>query len=127
MKYLLISVVVFLLATACSRDQFHRVSGGSFSVHFAQAGHEKIAERLAVFWKESDLLTGQKQDIGLFRESGSWEVRLISPDPESQINFNERKLLMDLQSKLESDVFENKPVRIVISNDRFEPVYDINE
>ena len=125
-QYLAFILLVFLV-NSCTSEKYHRVTGGEFSVHFTETKHNSAAENLALFWKKNDLLAGKKQDIGLFRKGKTWFVHLVALDPKEPLSFIERKLLLDLQSRLEVEVFKGDPVRILICNDRFESVYDINE
>lgn len=93
---------------------------------FSDQNNLSIATDLAKYWKDNDLITEDKQDIGLFREEGLWIVKLIAVDPKVEMTFSERRLLTELQKELSEKVFRGAPVSVQISNNKFETLYDIN-
>lgn len=121
-----LALILILIFTSCEGNSYHKVSGGEFNVCFSDQNNLSIATDLAQYWKDNDLITEDKQDIGLFREEGLWIVKLIAVDPKVEMTFSERRLLTEFQKELSEKVFKGAPVAVQISNNKFETLYDIN-
>lgn len=78
--------------------------------------------------KDHQLLTEEKQDVQFTSLDGAYRLNLIANDPSTaeQMTFDERKLLLDLQSELRSHL-EIINFQIVLCNKKFEPIYNINQ
>lgn len=127
MKINLIFLAVLLLS-ACGADYGHRVVGDNLTVYFADTKDQDLAENVAVFWRNKDLMTTNKQDLQLVRKPDLYELRIIANEPKKvkDMPFEERKLLLELQNELADSLFK-KPLQLVICNANFEPVYNINQ
>ncbi|MDC3252672.1 hypothetical protein OAU25_00295 [Crocinitomicaceae bacterium] len=120
-------IFCILILTACSQEYGNRVVGGNLSVHFTESKDETIASKLAVFWKENDLISETPQDIQLSRTNQGYRLSIIASnefDPE-QIRFKERKALLELRAMLENEVFLDKHFELVLSDNQFKPILHI--
>lgn len=118
-----------LLFTSCSGDYGNKIIGGELSVFFVNAEDEQLAVDLAKYFKNRNLLSGQKQDVQLVREKDVHIVKVIAVDPKEakSMPLNERKLLLELQKELQDSVFTENSVELVVCNEKFEPIYDLNQ
>lgn len=127
MRYLIFSLFIFLI-TACASDYGHRVSGENLTVYFDNEDDARLAEDVARYWKDYNLITGQKQDLRLVRKKETYQLKLIAINPKEVKNMPalERYQLTELQKDLRDKVFGEKIVQIVLCNDKFESLYNIN-
>lgn len=128
MKIIFYICLAFLLFS-CGDDHGNRVVGDNFTVYFTYKKDQKLAEDIALYFKQNNLISNQKQDIQLTRVNNRFQIRLIATGSSEQVknmSFEERKLLTELQTSLYQNVF-NKPFDMVICNDKFEPIYTLNE
>lgn len=116
--------LLIVLLTACSGDYGHKVVGDNLTVYFTDRNDEKLAEDIAIFWKENQLIATGKQDLQLVRLKEKIELRIIANVPENvkNMSFEERKLLGELERKMQVEIRE-KSLQLVICNDKFEPIY----
>lgn len=116
--------LLFVLLSACSGDYGHKVVGDNLTVYFTDRNDEKLAEDIAVYWKENQLIATGKQDLQLVRSKNKMELRIIAntPDNVKNMSFEERKLLSELERNMQTEVGE-KSLQLVICNDKFEPIY----
>ena len=127
----LFALIIGICLFSCEGDYGHRVVGDNLSVHYNSLEDEKMAEQIAVFWKEHDLIVDNKQDLQLVNKTDEYELRIIqsndsAPSKLNEMPFNERKLLLDLQKDL-SNSLGGVTMQIVICNSKFEPIYNINK
>lgn len=114
---------------SCGGDYGNRVIGDNFTVYFTNKEDQKLAEDLALYFKENNLISSQKQDIQLTRANKRFQLRLITRGSTEQVKnmpFEERKLLTEFQTSLYKNVIK-KPFDLVICNNKFEPIYTFNE
>lgn len=116
------------LIFSCSSDLGNKVVGGNLTVYYTDVNDQKLAESVAMYFKENELISTQKQDLQLVRLKNKIQLRLIATDEENIKNmpFEERKLLTDLQSDLYQQVF-NSPFELVLCNNKFEPLINMNK
>jgi hypothetical protein len=126
--FLLISVGVFFF-TSCSKGHGNKLTDDAIDVYFEFKSDEHIANKLGKFWKEKELVGSRKQSIRLTKDDEYFYVQLIADDPKKakDMPFNELSLLMKLQQELDTTVFKNQSTcQIVICDDSFEPIFNIN-
>ena len=113
---------------SCGSDFGHKIIGDEFTVYFTDVEDQNLAEEVANYFKDNELISNQKQDVQLVRLKNKIQLRLIANDPEScsRMSFEERKLLTDLQTKLYNEVIE-EPFELVLCNNKFEPKLNLNE
>lgn len=126
MKIVSFLSIVFLILS-CSGDYGNKVVGGNFTVYFTESKDQELSEKIALYFKENDLMSDQKQDVQLARVNDELQLRLIASSVENVklMPFEERKLLTALKYNLQKEVFK-KPFDLVICNDKFEPVYTLD-
>ena len=114
--------------SSCGTDYGNQVQGGNLTVFFNEVEDQEFAERIALYWKDNQLMTESKQDLQLFHTGAKFELRLIANDPSTttQMPFDERKLLMDLQGELRTHLALQQ-LDLVICDNEFEPIYNINQ
>lgn len=121
-------LIVLFFIYGCHSDYGHSVSGDNFTVYFADVKDQSYAEKIALYWKDENFITGRKQDLQLVENQYGYELRIIANDPSkmNEISFEEQKLLIGLQRNIEQIVLR-EPIELVICNSRFEPVYRVNK
>ena len=127
MKILSLFFALFLL-TACGSDYGNEVRGGNLTVYFLNADDQQLAEKIARFWKENELLTDKKQDLQLTKTGDWYALHIIANEPKivKDMPFDERRILLGLQSELQSELGVNN-FQLIVCNSSFEPIYNINE
>ena len=115
--------------TSCSGDYGNKIIGEELSVFFVNSEDEQLAVDLAKYLKSRKLLSGNKQDVQLIRKGEGHIVKVIAVDPKDAKNMplNERMLLLELQKELQDSVFTNNSVELMVCNEKFEPIYDLNQ
>lgn len=121
----IVSFILLGLATSCNQSEYHQIQGGNLTIHFADPKHQSKAERLALYFKEHQLIASETQDVGLFKENDTWQVRLIALDEKLSLDFNEQKLLNELQLDLSAVVFNNEQVVIQLCNNQFNVLQEL--
>lgn len=127
--------IIILLATtmttlvSCSNEYGHQVVGGNLTVYFTDENDEKLAAEIAKFWKNNELLTEQPQDIQLNHHKSGYQLCLIAKEKSGVKNmpFEERKALLELQKQLQNEVFGDNDLELLICDNHFKPIYNINE
>ena len=127
--YLSISFLLPLLAPSCQGDADNKAIGGELTVHYENKSDQKLAEELLIFWKENDLVTVEKQDIELKKMKAFYRVSMIAADTSliEMMPFREKRLFNELKTKLWKEVFDEKDFELVISDDKFKPLYTVGE
>lgn len=115
--------------SSCASEQGSKVTGGNLSVYFDNDKDQELATEIAHFWQANDLIADQPQDIKLTRYKKGYRLALIARDKEDAkiMMFKERKALMDLQSMLKDSIFQDKKFEIIVTDDRFKPIVNINK
>ena len=128
MKKIIFILLITLLAS-CAQDEGHKITGGNLTVHFEDANDQALATEIAHFWKDNDLIASQPHDIKLSKHKDGYRLGLIAGNKEDAKNmiFKERKALQDLQNMLKDSIFQTKTIEIIITDDRFKPIFNINE
>lgn len=127
-KNILFILTMLIGMISCSDSSMHKVVGDQLTVHFENEKDEKVAEKLARFWLENELVTGKPQDIKISSDNDSYAVGIIAVEPQSvkELPFTEQKLLTDLRRQMRADVFDGKMVVLNICNAKFETLYQVN-
>ena len=128
MKSPFILMFFLFVLISCGEDYGHEIHGGELTVYFTDRSDEKLAEGVANYWKEHELLTGKKQDLRLVKDGDWYTLHIIANHPEEimEMRFEERKELLDMQQDLQIKLGEHN-LQIVLSDNRFKEIYNINE
>lgn len=120
---------ILLTLTACMDDHGHKVQGDDLTVYFDRETDLEKATQVANFWKEKELLTGKPQDLKLSFVDSTYYLFVIANQGVdlSTMEFKERRLLLDLQGQLQDSLFKNNTLELVISDDHFKPLMNIND
>lgn len=125
----IILLFLFTALFSCSDEYGNKVKGGNLTVYFTNDKDESLASDLAIFWKNNGLLTGEPQDLQISRSSKGYILSIIAREPKSigKMPFEERKALTDLQSMVRDSVFKEKRVQLIICDNQFKPILNINK
>lgn len=122
-----ISFAALVLFQSCDADKRHKHIGGKLTVYYFDLSEAEMAEKVAFFWKENDLLSSEKQDLQIQKRRGRYTLSLIANDPKSvdEMTIDEIVLLAQLKKKLWEEVFNEKSFDLEICNNRFESIYAV--
>jgi len=100
---------------------------GLLKVYFDKSTDEKIAGRFADFWINRKYIGERPQNIKITEDASSetFQIRLILREDfksNSKINFEELKLLGQIQHELNSIVFNKKKCELVICDNKFQTI-----
>ena len=127
MKRVLTFSFIFLLL-GCSNDFGNKIIGGNLTVYYVEKSDIDKAEEIAIFWKNNQLIPDEKQDVQLIKFEKEYKLKIISNDIDNTKNmsFDERKLLLELQKNIKKAIFPDNTFELVICNNKFEPIYNLN-
>lgn len=126
-------MLIFLVVTSifvlsgCESDKRNKFVGGELTVYYFDQSEAEIAKKIAFFWKENDLLTGESQDLQVRKDKDRFTVSMIAKDPKliDKMTIDEVQLLAQLKKKLYVEVFEEEAFTLEICNNRFEAIYTV--
>lgn len=126
-RVLVLLVGVTILLSSCNSDSRHRFVGGELTVYYFDQSEASIAKKVAFFWKENGLLSGEKQDLQVRNVNNRFVVSMIAKEPKKvkDMPIEEVQLLAQLKKKLYTEVFNEEAFTLEICNDRFEAVYTV--
>lgn len=128
MRLILFVIPTLLLFTfsGCQDSYGNQIQGGDLTVHFLERENQQVAEQIALFFKERDLITNHKQDVQLVKGETSLELNVIADNPNEakEMSFDEIALLMEFQKDLSR--YLDQRIEVVICNKQFKPVYRLN-
>ena len=127
MKRVIAYCFIFLLF-GCSSDFGNKIIGGNLTVYYIEESDIDKAEEIAIFWKNNQLIPDEKQDVQLIKFEKEYKLKIISNDIDNTKNmsFDERKLLLELQKNIKKAIFPDNTFELVICNNKFEPIYNLN-
>jgi hypothetical protein len=115
-------IVLLILFCSCSDNFGHRLENKHLEVYFEDESQKEIAKSIARFWKNNDLYGSRKQFLKIIDTKNDVHLYLIPSEIKKEIPFHERKALIELQNKLNDSLQLNKPLKIILTNTRFEPL-----
>ncbi|MDG1332744.1 MAG: hypothetical protein P8P74_10460 [Crocinitomicaceae bacterium] len=123
----LLSFSLLVLLASCNSDKRNKFVGGKLTVYYFDESEADVAKDVAFFWKENDLLSGNKQDLQVRKDDGRYTVSMIAASPKevTEMPIDEVQLLAKLKKKLYVEVFNEKAFTLEICNDRFESIYTV--
>ena len=109
-------------------DHGNRVEGGKLTVYFDLNKDMGKASAVAKYWKDNDLLTGNKQDLKLTHHDSTYFLHLIKRNDLKlrEFDLKEQILMLELQKNLSDSVFMGADLELLISDDHFKPLMNIN-
>jgi len=119
-----------LFIQSCSKGYGNKLTAKNLNIYFESTSYEKQANDLGKFWQKEDLVGNKTQNIKLTKADGTFYVHLIQNKEfkNSELTFNEKKLLLDLQKDLDSAIFTgSKGCQILICDNEFKPLFNIND
>lgn len=125
---LILTIITFFILFACGGDYGNKLIGENLTIYFSDVKDESIAEKIAFLFKDEGLTTGAKQDVWLVRnENEGLELRIIVSNSlkEDDMPFSERKHLLEIQKGIKEEL-NIVAFEIVVCNNKFEPIYNIN-
>ena len=120
-------LVVTGLLFSCNMTGEKVIDRGLLKVYFAETTDEKIAVRFADFWIDRKYVGERPQNIKITEDLSSevFQIRLILREDfksSTKINFDELKLLGQIQHELNSNVFDKKKCELVICDNKFQTI-----
>jgi len=120
-------LVVTGLLFSCNMTGEKVIDRGLLKVYFAESTDEKIALRFADFWIDRKYVGERPQNIKITEDLSSevFQIRLILREDfksSTKINFDELKLLGQIQHELNSNVFDKKKCELVICDNKFQTI-----
>lgn len=129
MRFLFLITVVLLLQS-CSKGYGNKLTAENLNVYFETKDLEQKANSLGKFWQNKGLVGEREQNVKLSKSNGFYYVHLILSKEfkDQELTFNEQKLLLELQKEMDSLIFKgDKGCQILICDNEFKPLYNINE
>jgi len=127
---LLVFLCLLLLSQACSNGQGNKLIAKNLTIYFDQKEVVDQANSLGKFWQNKGLVGERPQSIKLTKSEGTFYIHLIITEEfkESELVFDEKKLLLDLQRELDTTIFKGeKGCQILICDAAFKPIVNINQ
>ena len=126
LKYILLPVF-FLFLLSCNSNAENRVTGDNLTVYFPEIDNQTLAEQVAVYWRENDLVSGEKQALQVVNTKEGYQLNIIQSEAfkNEEVTFEDQKLLYILKDSLENIIF-NSNLTIAICNNKFESIYKVN-
>lgn len=119
--------LLFILLSACKMTGERVVDRGQLKVYFSDSTDEKIIVKFADFWIQENYIEDRPQNIKITEgtTNEAYQIRLILREdfsPEMKIDFEELKLIGQIQQDLNSRVFQEKKCEIVICDNKFQTI-----
>lgn len=111
----------------CESDKRNKFVGGKLTVYYFDQSEADIAKKIAFFWKDNELLTGESQDLQVRKDKKRFTVSMIATEPKmiDKMTIDEVQLLAQLKKKLYVEVFNQEAFNLEICNNRFEAIYTV--
>ncbi len=120
--------MLLFLFCSCGQDYGNKLESSELDIFYTDKNDEDLARNVAGFWKENDLLGKKKQFLHLSRNKNVVQLKLI-PSEKFEVknfSFDERATLKSLQDSLRI-ALKNNDLELVIANNQFKTVYNINQ
>lgn len=120
---------VFLISLSCQQNYGNKLESEQLDVYYMQKKDEMYARKIGEFWKENNYLTNKKQSLQLDYSEGVYLLKLVVSDTLvlKNLSFDERNILLGLQKEIGEKVFPKNNFEIVLSDQRFKSLYNINQ
>jgi hypothetical protein len=113
---------------SCSQDYGNLLESDELNMYYSHPKIEEKAREVATYFKENNLIGSKKQFLRLEELKSGFTLFMIASEgfDKEKISFDEKKTLLDFQKNLQKGLFPNNNFRIVISDNQFQPIWDIN-
>lgn len=120
--------MILFLFYACGQNYGNKLESSELDVFYTDRNDEDLARNVAVFWKQNDLLGKKKQFLQLSRYKNVVQLKLIPSEKfdVKTFSFDERSILISLQDSLRSHL-DNNEIELVIADQQFKTLYNINQ
>ena len=124
---LILLIFTSLLFMGCSSGFGNKLSGDKLDVYFDDKELQEKANNLGEYWSKNGLIRDRKQSIKLTKSKKLLEVRLIRSDEfkSEELTVEELQLLLDLKQDIQSKVFDNKEIRLLLCDNEFKSEMEI--
>ena len=127
-KYIDKSFVILCLSGllfACNLTGEKVIDRGLLKIYFSESANEKIISKFADYWIQEEYIGARHQNIKITEDKTKdiFQIRLILRkdfSAETKINFEELKLLDQIQQDLNTFVFQKKKCELVICDNKFQ-------
>lgn len=128
MKPIILFFCLLILAS-CSSGFGNKLSGEKLDVYFDDKDLQQKADELGEYWSKNGLIGDRKQSIKLTKVNAIIEVRLIRSEEfkSEKLTVEEFQLLLDLKQDIQSKVFDNKQIRLILCDNEFKSEMEIKE
>ena len=127
--FLLVFLLPLIFLSSCAKGYGTAYVSEDVTIYYYSPKDLNQVKLLADFWKKNVLSKDKKQSLHLFRtEKGVYQLQLIASKSEfaKKLEFDEIKLLQDLENKLNKEVFTQNKIDLVICDSRFTVLNDLN-
>ena len=129
-KYIDKSFVILCLSGllfACNLTGEKVIDRGLLKIYFSESANEKIISKFADYWIQEKYIGARAQNIKITEDKTNsvFQIRLILRKdfgPKTKINFEELKLLGQIQQDLNTHVFLEKKCELVICDNKFQKI-----
>jgi hypothetical protein len=120
--------MLILTLVSCQQNYGNKLESNELDLYYTRIEDEALAREVGNYWKENDLLSQQKQSIQLDFINKTYYLNLITKDTANlkNISFDERNILITLQNELRKEIFSELNFSLVLCDNQFKPLYDIN-
>ena len=124
---LILLIFTSLLFMGCSSGFGNKLSGDKLDVYFDDKELQEKANNLGEYWSKNGLIRDRKQSIKLTKSKKLLEVRLIRSDEfkSEELTVEELQLLLNLKQNIQSKVFDNKEIRLLLCDNEFKSEMEI--
>tara|TARA_B100001059_G_C17775009_1_gene550726 strand:+ start:43 stop:468 length:426 start_codon:yes stop_codon:yes gene_type:complete len=116
-----------ILLCACNMTGEKVVDRGPLKVYFSNSTNEKIIVKFADFWIQENYIQDRPQNIKITEDTTNkvYQIRLIlrkNFSSKMKIDFEELKLIGQIQQDLNTHVFQEKKCELVICDNKFQTI-----
>lgn len=124
----LLSLLIVFISSSCTSGFGNKLQGEKLDIYYPDKSDVEFADQLGKYWHENALTGSKKQFIQLEKETTFYKIKIIASAEFSHqsLTIDERMLLLGLQRDLNESIFKDLPCRIIICNNEFKELYDIN-
>jgi hypothetical protein len=122
-------IVVLLIFYSCVKGYGTAYVENNLTIYYTNNSDLQFAKRLAKFWFENKLIQNKQQFIRINAlPNKSRQIQLITNDIKTakQIGFEELSKLQMLENQLNSTIFKDAKIDVVICDNRFNVLNDLN-